>query len=44
MPKQKNRLWQENLEPDVIPKDVDDIEAILEHGLPKLLQYFPSSG
>jgi hypothetical protein len=43
MPKQKNRLWQKDLGPDVIPRDVDDIETILERGLPKLLQHFPSS-
>ena len=43
IPKQKNRLWQKDLSPNVIPNDADDIETVLQRGLPKLLQHFPHS-
>jgi hypothetical protein len=43
LPRQKNRLWQKDLEPDAVPKDELEMEAALERGLPQLLDYFPRS-
>jgi len=41
LPRQKNRLWQKDLEPDTVPKDKLEMEAALEGGLRQLLEYFP---
>lgn len=43
MTKQKNRLWQEDLEPDVVPKDEVVMETVLERNLPRLLSHFPAT-
>jgi hypothetical protein len=41
--RQKNRLWQKDLEPETVPKDELEMEEALERGLPRLLEYFPRS-